>query len=116
MSLARYQLTTDDNGQTKLVVEGHDISAYVQRVTVDHRQGYPVPQVFVEGFGVGDIEGVGQFFERVEDSSSVVAFLQSVDPERLEREALETLGLESGGPASATEAILAKLMEYARGD
>lgn len=50
------------------------------------------------------------------DTESVVAFLSAIDPEQLEKDALEALGLLDGdGESSFTKALLNRLIQYAGG-
>lgn len=50
------------------------------------------------------------------DTESVVAFLSAIDPEQLEKDALEALGMLDGdGESSFTKALLHRLVQYAGG-
>lgn len=50
------------------------------------------------------------------DTASVVAFLSALDPDQLEKDALDALGLlEGDGQGSFTKALLARLIAIADG-
>lgn len=113
-SIQKFEIDLSAVGERRVVVNGVDLSDQVSRVTVD-TQALAVPIVYLEGHGIGTITGEGVVIERVDDRESVVAFLEAVDPDRLEKVALEGAGLE-GTAAGPTEAMLETLKRWARGD
>lgn len=116
MAVSKFNIDLSSAGEAKVIVEGVDISSHLQRVTVDAGvAGDRLPRVYLEGTGLGEIEGVGHVIEKMDDRQSVLAWLAEVDPHKLEEEALEAVGLD-GSAATVGEAIVLKLMEWASGD
>jgi hypothetical protein len=118
MGLARIEIdTTNWPGPNTLFVDGIDLSNVVNRVTFDAKAGVHdgPPRLYLEGVGVGRIEALGVVVEKVSDVLAIQEFLASVDTDKLEAEALEGIGLESG-MMTVGQAIIAKLMEWAGGN
>jgi hypothetical protein len=106
--------------QGRVEVAGHDVSAQVSRVSIDHRAGQ-LPQVFLElrpGLDAGaiEVEGVVHVTREVRQDpmDAALAFLEPVDPAELERCALAAM--EMGGPQTFGQAALEVLRGWARGD
>lgn len=118
MTLMDFDIDLSKIGDAKVVIDGEDLSAKLSRVIVDTTAG-EVPKVYLEGNGRGPISGTGKVFEVVDQSEAIAQWLSRVDAERLERESLEGLGLgldDATGPQTTGEAIIAKLIEWARAD
>lgn len=79
-------------------------------------QGYNVSVVPFEG-GVSITVSGGAPRQGGLDTDSVVAFLSALDPDQLEKDALEGLGMLDGdGETSFTKALLARLITIAKGE
>jgi hypothetical protein len=105
-------------GNSKVVVDGHDISTEVSRIVVDASasRDNPIAKVILEGWGKGRIKVNGEVLEHLDQRQAAVEFLLTVDPQKLEQEALASMGLDAAGPQTAGEAILMKLITWAGGN
>lgn len=118
MGLANFNIDLDASGRaSKIEINGTDVaqSHRVASVAVQGRTN-ELPRVYLELSAEGHIEGEGIVEVRLpaeDDRSSIVDFLSSIDPEALEKEALDRVGF---GDSSATPIMLQILAEWANGD
>lgn len=116
MEFARFTLDTD---KPELTVNGERVPG-VTAVRVEMGVGMAAPTVIVQQHArVDRIEGVGVVHVEVpspagsDARSAVLAWLQSLDPEELEREALDRQGWGSGGLAADILVVLGALASEA---
>lgn len=116
MGLATFRLYLGTPGAARsVIINDEDVGAIVHEVQVRAPAG-GIPEVWLRMPAEGTIEGEGIVRVTSDEDGDVgevvAAFLESVDPAQLEADSLEGLGLGDEGP---TKAMLAKLVEYARG-
>lgn len=118
MGLASFNIDLDALGRDgKIEINGTDVarSMRVTSVAVQGRLG-ETPRVFLECVAEGHIEGEGIVEVRLpaeDDRASIIAFLEGVDPEALEKAVLEKSDWGSG---SGMALALHILVGWARGD
>lgn len=107
-------------GQATVLVDGHDVSNHVTRVSFDQRGGQ-LPEVFLElspRSKPDDIECeavVHVVREVPEDAAAATArFLEAIDADELDRCVLATMELD--GPQTYGAACLEVMRAWARGD
>lgn len=111
MALVRFELDLTPGGG-RVVVDGVDVSDRVAGVRVDAGVDQ-IPHVLLELAGEGTIEGVGVVeTASTFDPAGVVAFLEALDPESVEKAAGDGLGW---GEGNYTVALLDYLKRLARG-
>jgi hypothetical protein len=101
-------------GKSSLVVNGEDLTRHTKHVFMETdgtvtRVGieFAQPDFVFEGQGVVEVVKVAEF----NPTGAILEFLQAIDPEQLEKDALASLGM--GGDATAE--ILETLKRYVRG-
>lgn len=109
----RIDLTSPTGGRIYLNDEDvtHQVTAFEVRA-----KAHEITQVWIDVIpGRGEISGPGIVYvrePREDDRVTVVEFLSNIDPATLEAEALEGMGM---GDGNVTVALLAKLIDYAKG-
>lgn len=119
MPLARVRVYLDATGPKSVLVNGVDVVDRVAEVGLKASPGQP-PELWLMHHGDLDIEGEGVVKlvaeptsnAGVDEEKAILAFLEAIDAEQLESDALEDLGL---GEGNTTVAILEQLKSYARG-
>lgn len=103
-------------GHGRVLVDGHDISGLVQRITFDAQANEPT-RIYIETPPhSADLIVDGEVLHKVTDGGpgSTVAFLQNVDAIALEAAAMELLQGLDGTIDSPTVAMLAVLQNWAQ--
>lgn len=111
MGLARFQLDLQPGAQ-RIVVNDQEVADVVS-VQV-HAGAADVPHVVIVKRGEGTIEGEGivQVQPEVENAKAqVLAWLEALDGDQLERQALDQQGWGSGGLGNEILSVLKQLAE-----
>lgn len=111
MGLSRFELDVAAVRGGKVVVDGVDISDRTAGLVLKARPG-EVTRLIVELYGEGPVEGLGHV-EFVNATAPLAEFFAAIDPEELEKAALDRL--DGFGDRSATQAMLDVLSEWAQG-
>jgi len=111
MGLAKIELDLGVGVPAKVLVNGTDIATSVVGLSLCARAGW-IPELRLDLLGEVRLAGEGVVYVKA-DSDVVLEFLDEVDAEALEAQALGESGF--GGP-SVGESMLEVLKEMARGD
>lgn len=114
----RHISVTGDGLTTRVHLDDQDITRHVQGVTIEHRTGQaPVVVLYAHPNAGATFDGLARVAvaDQTDTAETMAAFLQGIDPETLERAALDRDDLESGKRA-VTAAILRQLTDWAQGD
>lgn len=113
----RHITVTGDGLTARVALDDTDISPHVQGVTIEHRVGQaPVVVLYAHPNAGATFDGLARVAvaDQTDPGDTIAAFLQNIDPETLERAALDRHDLESGKRA-VTAAILRQLTDWAQG-
>jgi hypothetical protein len=112
VSTARIAISTDAVGFSSVEVNGRDVTDEVQGYRLESVQGQP-SVVTLYASAAGAIEGEGIVQVQSGDVGDAVAqFLSNVDPQELERVAIDRSGM---GDGNLTKLMLETLSDWARG-
>lgn len=110
-TLPNFEVALDSDGPRSLVVDGVDLSSKVAALRVEAQRG-DLTRLIVElkpgGFGLVKGSGVVEFLQPIE----LDRVLAQLDPEDLEKEALDRMGWDDG--ANVTKHIIDLIREKAR--
>lgn len=111
MSLASFNVRLRPEG-VEVDVDGVSVPG-VRSVRVEGSEGV-VARVLIEAVGEVNVEGVGTVEATADDAAVLDDLLASIDPDALESDVLEGLGLGDGGPLAGR--YLEAIRGYVRGD
>lgn len=117
MGLAQVTISATPGGG-KVVVDGVDLSGVVQAVQLNGA-AHQVPQVILQLMATADVSALADVVavrQQDVDGEAIAGFLSAIDPEQLEKDVLEGMGLLQGdGETSFTAALLKRLAVIAKG-
>lgn len=116
MPLPRVRIVVDATGPKLVEIDGEDLSSAVSEVGLKASPG-SVPEIWIMQHGEAEIEGeaivrvVREQESHIDRGELIGEFLDSIDVEQLEADALNDVGLGDSG----TQALLDQLKRYAQG-
>lgn len=108
--LTPFRLKLGANGYGLVELGDIDVSGMVGAVALDARAGQRATRLVIELLGDVEVEAVGNVTV-MRSALDLTEFLEGIDPDELEKEALSRLGW---GDKGTTQAILDVLAEKAR--
>ena len=109
MSLAKFEVSVNEIGIGKIVVNDDDISNRVTALRLDVQPGNVPVVSMVQRAGSATIDGEG-IVRITEDAKNpndyIVEFLDGIDPEQLSKEVLGSLGWGDSNPMETALKIL----------
>jgi len=112
MSTARIAISTDPVGFSAVEVNGRDVTDEIQGYRLESVQGQPsVVTLYASAAGAIEGEGIVQV-QAADTGAAVTEFLSQIDPETLERAAIDRSGM---GDGDLTKLMLAVLIDWSQG-